>query len=87
MDQIGADGRSITLIHFVYSTGGDHRIACMPNMTEFHQTQYHRNHHRTNDPRAATCPQCKRTPEYVAAMEAVGSTQQVREVNRGQARR
>lgn len=40
----------------------------MPNMTEFGTTQYHPHVLRTNDPRAASCPQCKKTDHYIRAM-------------------
>ncbi len=48
MDQIGADGKPVTVIHFVHRLDGvdkeqDWRIACMPNMVEFHRTPYHPN--------------------------------------------
>lgn len=62
MDQIGADGKVTTLVHFTYlptENGDDWRIACMPNMTEFGCTQHHPNYQRTNDVRATTCPWCK----------------------------
>lgn len=67
MDQISAGGRKITLIHFVYATdpsGGDWRIACMPNMREFHQTEYHPAYQRTNDVRAVSCPACKKSDVF-----------------------
>lgn len=63
MEQIGAHGQTITLIHYVYQVDPE-RIACMPNMIEFHSTPYHPNYQRTNDARAVTCPACKRTEAY-----------------------
>lgn len=66
MDQIGPLGQKITLIHFVFSAEPE-RIACMPGMTEFHQTSHHPNYQRTNSAAAVTCPACKRTAEYKAA--------------------
>lgn len=63
MEQIDAQGRSITLIHYVFQTNPE-RIACMPNMTEFHQTAYHQNYQRSNSVSAITCPACKRTEVY-----------------------
>jgi hypothetical protein len=65
MEQVGAHGQTITLIHFVFQVDPE-RVACMPNMTEFHSTQYHPSYQRTNDPCAVTCPQCKRTEQYKA---------------------
>lgn len=64
MNQIGPTGQQTTLVHFVYGgdTTGDWRIACMPNMTEFHATEHHPNYLRTNDPRGVSCPACKKTP-------------------------
>lgn len=65
MDQILPGGGSVTLVHFVYAlpdtSPPDYRIACMPNMKEFHKTKYHKNYQRSNDARAVTCPACKRT--------------------------
>lgn len=59
MNQLTADGQEVTLIHYVYDRGNrDWRIACMPNMREFHQTLYHPSYQRTNDHRGVTCPQC-----------------------------
>lgn len=66
MDQLLPGGQTINLIHFVFQTDPE-RIACMPNMTEFHATGYHPNYQRTNDPRAVTCPACKKTGDYTAA--------------------
>lgn len=73
MDQILPGGGSITLIHLVYALSDesppDYRIACMPNMLEFHATPYHPAFHRSNDARAVTCPACKRTEIYKKATE------------------
>lgn len=66
MDQIDARGFTTTLIHFVFQTDPE-RIACMPNMTEFHQTTHHLNYQRTNAAAAVTCPACKKTEAYRAA--------------------
>jgi hypothetical protein len=66
MDQLLLTGERVTLIHFVFQTEPE-RIACMPNMTEFHQTQYHPNYQRSNDHRAVTCPQCKKTEVFKSA--------------------
>lgn len=59
MEQVDSQGRSVTLIHFVSQVDPE-RIACMPNMKEFHQTQHHLNYQRSNEPRAVTCPACKK---------------------------
>ena len=66
MNQIDARGRVTTVIHYTYFSGlfGAWRIACMPNMTEFHRTDYHPNYDRTNDVRAVTCQSCKKTPVF-----------------------
>ena len=69
MDQVDAHGFTTTLIHFVFQENPE-RIACMPNMTEFHLTPYHLNYQRTNDPRATTCPACRRTDLHKKSMEA-----------------
>ena len=60
MDQIDAQGQSTVLIHYVFQVDPE-RIACMPNMTEFHRTDYHPNYQRSNSIAATTCPACKRT--------------------------
>lgn len=63
MEQVDAHGQVITLIHFVFQVDPE-RVACMPNMAEFHSTPYHPNYQRTNESRAVTCPQCKRTEVF-----------------------
>lgn len=63
MDQILATGQSVTLIHYVFQDNQE-RIACMPNMTEFHQTQHHPNYQRTNSKGAVTCPMCKKSKAF-----------------------
>lgn len=67
MDQITVSGQIINPIHFVFQVGPE-RIACMPNMTEFHTTPYHRSYARSNDPRAVTCPACKKSTPFAEAM-------------------
>ena len=73
MDQVDAIGRTLTLIHFVYAltdaSPPEYRIACMPNMTEFHLTPFHPNYQRTNGPQAVTCPACKKTDVYKQARQ------------------
>ena len=79
MDQVGESGIVTTIIHFSYirtpepilpENAGEQpwRIACMPKMVELHQTKYHPNYLRTNDPRAVTCPSCMNTDAYKHAM-------------------
>lgn len=84
-----ADGRTVTVVHFFtnekYVVREDqtmmrdtwrevpHFIACMPNMREFGQTEYHPAYHRSNEPRAVTCPECMKTHEYARAMEKQGA--------------
>lgn len=72
MEQVLYTGNAITLVHLVSEvltppldeepegppTRG-WRIACMPRMEELHQTAYHPNYQRTDDPRAVSCPACK----------------------------
>ena len=70
MDQMQADGGMITLIHFIFSLNGSlapnsWRIACTPNMTEFHKTVHHPNRQYSEDSRAVTCPSCKRTTQFL----------------------
>lgn len=66
MEQLNLHGQLSTLIHLIYepTTLSGWRIACMPNMTEFHSTPYHPNYQRTDFPAAVTCPACKRTDAY-----------------------
>lgn len=73
MEQISSNGQLITLIHFTYTVGlgEDWRIACMPNMTEFHQTPYHPNYQRSNDTRAVTCPACIKTSIFKESQRAL----------------
>ena len=63
MDQIDAQGQVTTLIHYVFQTDPE-RIACIPNMTEFHATNYHPNYQRTNSRAATTCPACRKSQVY-----------------------
>lgn len=80
MQQLTPTGQFINIIHFMTMVSvpplnedgppvPQWRIACMPNMVEFHQTMYHPNYQRTDEPRAATCPACKKTPVFLKAME------------------
>ncbi len=66
MEQVDAQGGSITLIHYVFQVGPE-RIACMPNMTEFGSTPYHLPVLRSNRTSAVSCPACKRTEGYKRA--------------------
>lgn len=70
MEQIAAAGTATTLVHFVFQTDPE-RIACMPNMTEFHKTMYHPNYQRTNDALGVKCPACEKTDAFKQAMERV----------------
>ncbi len=72
MDQIGADGRVTTLVHLMHNISGEWRVACMPNMVEFHRTPYHPEVTRTDDRRAVTCPACKRSAIFKASAEVAG---------------
>lgn len=67
--QMNSSGGLITVIHYTYSQGEGEdliwRIACMPNMTEFHETPYHPSYQRSNDVRAVTCLACKRTQLFL----------------------
>lgn len=66
MDQVDQFGRSTTLVHYVFRVDPE-RIACMPNMTEFHATPYHTNYQRSNSTGAITCPACKTTEVFKLA--------------------
>lgn len=76
VNQMQPSGHYVTLIHFVYPTSDasppDWRIACMPNMVEFHSTPYHPNYQRSDDPRAVSCPACKRTEVYKKSRDRNG---------------
>ncbi len=82
MDQLRPDGSTITLIHFTHEVDGvptgkedlpgkEWRIACMPGMVEFHQTNYHPNYHRSNDVRAVTCPACKKSGTFISTKKSL----------------
>lgn len=71
--QPSQSARTTNAIHFISSITGldtpDWRIACMPNMVEFHRTKYHLAYQRSDDPRAVNCPACKKTEAYRIAAE------------------
>jgi hypothetical protein len=48
------------------------KIACCPNLVEF-SARFSKPfpYHRTNDPRATTCPNCKATEAYKRAADAL----------------
>jgi hypothetical protein len=71
VEQVTANGSVVTLIHFTHDVDGEYRIACMPGMTEFHETQYHKSYQRANDVRAVTCPACKKTTVFTSAAESL----------------
>ncbi len=73
MNQIDALGNSITIIHFTHDLNGEWRIACMPGMVEFHRTPYHPAYARSNDVRAVTCPQCKKSGIFQEHTRALDS--------------
>lgn len=85
MQQLTAGGNLIEIIHFVSRvmappTEGSPegppteqwRIACMPNMTEFHQTPYHPHYQRTDDVRAVSCPACMKTTVFKESKRILG---------------
>lgn len=49
------------VIHFTYQEGNVYYVACMPGVTELHKTKAHPTFMRSNDPRAVSCPACKKT--------------------------
>lgn len=54
------------VIHLTYKPngmdeGGEFVIACMPNTLDFKTSAHQPNFLRSNDTRAVTCPQCKKT--------------------------
>ena len=65
MDQISATGQIITLVHLE----ANGKIACMPGMAELHATMYHPAVHRSDDPRAVTCPACKKSTVFVESLK------------------
>lgn len=77
MEQITGMGEKISLIHFIYMSnpqgglGEGWRIACMPNMREFHATAYHTHYERTDETRAVTCPGCKNTEIFKTKKQAL----------------
>lgn len=78
MQQLLPTGVQITVIHYTYATPMGHRIACMPNMQEFHKTKYHPCYMRSNDLRAVTCPACKRSNFYIEKQGAHNAAQAAR---------
>lgn len=76
MDQITPRGGAFTLVHYTYplsdASPPEYRIACVPNMTEFHATAHHPNYQRSNSTAAVTCPACRRTEVYKKARERDG---------------
>ena len=59
------------LTHFVLDYGCGHwTLVCMPMMREMHAVQGVRLEpiHRSDDPRAVTCPACKASNEFKRAM-------------------
>lgn len=74
MEQVRSDGSVVSTVHFVSevptSSGVQWRIACMPNMTEFHATPYHPNYPRTNEVRAVSCPACEKSAVFQRAKDA-----------------
>lgn len=83
-EMVGPRGDVMTVVHFmcdIVTPPLDHegppipqlRVACMPNMVEFGLTAYHPVVHRTDDPRAANCPHCKRTEHYKRAVERLNA--------------
>lgn len=86
MQQITVGGGFVTLIHFMSEVSAipptedgpqtlQWRIACMPNMTEFHATPYHPNYQRSNDVRAVTCPACKKTQAFLDAQRTLSNAE------------
>jgi hypothetical protein len=43
-------------------------IACLPKVTDLHNTPHHRPYHRTEDLRAVTCQLCKASSQYKTAI-------------------
>lgn len=78
MEQLDAFGVAKTIIHFTYQQGEQWRIACMPNMVEFHETPYHKNYQRSNDPRAVTCPSCKKSQALLEAQRGIDAANAAR---------
>lgn len=71
VEQLGSDGRFRAIIHFAYAVPTGAQVACMPNMREFGETMYHRHVLLTDDPRAVTCPACKKTDAWMGATQGV----------------
>ena len=71
------DGRKLTLVHFTYRAGSGANdrwvIACTPNADALHGVVgHHLPWHRSDDPRAVTCPGCKWTDAYKGALVLLG---------------
>lgn len=73
MQQINQFGQVVTLIHLAIVVQGDkRRLACMPGLAELHETTGHPSMQRSDDPRAVTCPACKRSALFVEATARYG---------------
>lgn len=59
---VSSHGDKVT--HFTYEVDKIYRIACMPGLTNFGKTIDHPVFANSNDPRAVTCPGCKKTEVY-----------------------
>lgn len=68
VDHITQTGQTIILIHLMH--GG--RVACMSGLTEMHETTGHPTIQRTDDPRAVTCPMCKRSSVFLSERSKYG---------------
>ncbi len=59
------DGKEVNTIHFLDTSTGIQRIACIPGLTSFSSSQF-RQHPwlRTDEVRSVNCPLCKATKEF-----------------------
>jgi hypothetical protein len=69
VDQYGAEA---AVVHYVHQRDPE-RIACMPGLTELHQTQQHPAYRRTDDHRVVSCQHCRRSIAWrLANGEVIG---------------
>ena len=65
------DGSEIVLQHFLVPAEGRSKahLACLPGLTDFASGQFRGMPWiRTDEPRSVSCPMCKETQEYKAAL-------------------
>jgi hypothetical protein len=69
---VSEEGGETVLVHFARRRGDSWTVACTPNLAELHAANGRLTPwHRSDDPRAVTCPLCINTPAYGLASAAL----------------